>query len=105
MNNQSTLQKSIEQFFFFLLLVSIKQKRQNYGIQEFALRAFDGDTVVGRFDNQQTGNLVLKYHTCSNGVANVGIVVCVCATQVLIDVSFRLFMSIRRNLAVIEKFH
>lgn len=87
-------------------LVSIKQKRPNYGIQEFALRAFDGDTVVGRFDNQQTGNLVLKYQTCSNGVANVRIrVCCMYVTQVLIDGSFRLFMLIKRNLEVIERFH
>ncbi len=48
--------------------MAIKQKRQNYGINEFALRAFDSDNhVVGRFDDQQTGNLALKHHTCPNG--------------------------------------
>jgi hypothetical protein len=53
--------------------VSIKQKRQNYGISEFALRAFDhDDIVVGHFDDQQTGSLALKHQTCPNG-ANVRI--------------------------------
>jgi hypothetical protein len=51
--------------------VAIRQKRQNYGINEFALRAFDYDgNIVGRFDDQQTGQLALKHHTCPNG-ANV----------------------------------
>jgi hypothetical protein len=51
--------------------VSIQQKRQNYGINEFVLRAFDhDDNVVGRFEDQPTGNLALKHHTCPNG-ANV----------------------------------
>jgi len=49
-------------------LVSIKQKRSNYGINEFALRAFDeDDNVIGRFDDQQIGSLVIQHHTCSNG--------------------------------------
>lgn len=65
-----------KEFIFFLeiiifFLVAIKQKRQNYGINEFVLRAFDGDNnVIGRFDDQQTGNLALKHQTCPNG-ANV----------------------------------
>jgi len=50
--------------------VGIKQKRQNYGISEFVLSAFDGsDNVVGRFDDQQTGNLALRPHTCPNGAS------------------------------------
>ena len=50
-----------------LFSVSIKQKRQNYGIGEFFVRAFDTDNnVVGRFDDRQTGNLILKHHTCAN---------------------------------------
>jgi hypothetical protein len=54
----------------FLFLVAIKQKRQNYGINEFVLRAFDSDNnVIGRFDDQQTGNLALKHHTCPNGAS------------------------------------
>jgi hypothetical protein len=53
--------------------VSIKQKRQNYGINEFVLRAFDHyDNVVGHFEDQPTGTLALKHETCQNG-ANVGI--------------------------------
>lgn len=52
------------------LLLSIKQKRQNYGINEFVIRAFDYDNnVVGRFDDRQTGNLALKHHTCPNGAS------------------------------------
>lgn len=51
-------------------LVSIKQKRQNYGINEFVIRAFDYDNnVIGRFDDRQTGNLALKHHTCPNGAS------------------------------------
>ncbi|CAF3555241.1 unnamed protein product [Rotaria socialis] len=51
--------------------LSIKQKRRNYAINEFVLRAFDYDgNVIGRFDNTQTGDLTLNHHTCSNG-ANV----------------------------------
>jgi hypothetical protein len=48
--------------------VAIKQKRQNYGINEFAIRAFDynGD-VVGHFEDRQTGNLALRHHSCPNG--------------------------------------
>ena len=50
------------------VLVAIKQKRQNYGVNEFALRAFDYDgNVIGRFDDQQSGSLALKHHTCPNG--------------------------------------
>jgi hypothetical protein len=50
--------------------VAIKQKRQNYGIGEFVLSAFGGDNqVVGRFDDQQTVNLPLKYNQCSNGAS------------------------------------
>ena len=53
-----------------IFLVSIQQKRPNDGIDEFALRAFSGDDIpVGRFEDQQTGNLVLKHHTCSNGAS------------------------------------
>ena len=48
--------------------MAIKQKRQNYGINEFVLRAFDYDNnVIGRFDDQQTGSLALKHHSCPNG--------------------------------------
>jgi hypothetical protein len=48
--------------------VSIKQKRQNDGINEFVLRAFDYDgNVVGRFDDRQTGNIPLSHETCPNG--------------------------------------
>lgn len=50
--------------------VSIKQKRQNYGIGEFFVRAFDDENnVVGKFDDRQTGNLVLKHHTCTDGAS------------------------------------
>jgi len=49
--------------------VAIKQKRKNYGISEFVLSAFDGDNIVGRFDDQQTANLALKHHTCPNGAS------------------------------------
>ena len=53
--------------------MSIKQKRQNYGINEFVLRAFDlEDNVIGRFDDQQTGSIALKHQTCPTG-ANVWI--------------------------------
>lgn len=52
-------------------LVALKQKRRNYGIHEFVLRAFDlDDNVIGRFDDRSTDNLFSKYHTCTNG-ANV----------------------------------
>lgn len=55
---------------FLSFSVAIKQKRQNYGVQEFVLRAFDyDDNVVGRFDDRQTGNLPIKHHTCSNGAS------------------------------------
>jgi len=61
-------------FSFYLLniilfLVSIKQKRQNYGISEFVLRAFDGDNVIGKFDDQATGNLPLRHQSCPNGAS------------------------------------
>ncbi len=50
--------------------MGIKQKRQNYGISEFVLSAFDGsDNVVGRFDDHQTGHLPLTHHTCQNGAS------------------------------------
>ena len=50
--------------------MAIRQKRQNYGISEFALRAVDYDgNIVGRFDDQQTGNLALRHHTCPNGAS------------------------------------
>ncbi len=53
--------------------MAIKQKQRNYGINEFVLRAFDGDNnVIGRFDDQQTGNLALRQSICPNG-ANVWI--------------------------------
>ncbi|CAF1083425.1 unnamed protein product [Adineta steineri] len=52
------------------VLLAIKQKRQNYGIGEFVLRAFDADNnVVGRFDDRQTGKISLKHHTCPNGAS------------------------------------
>jgi hypothetical protein len=48
--------------------VAIKQKRHNYGVQEFVLRAFDYDgNVVGRFDDRQTVSLDMRHHTCPNG--------------------------------------
>jgi hypothetical protein len=56
-----------ENLFYFL--VAIKQKRKNYGISEFVLSAFDGDNIVGRFDDQQTANLALKHHICPNGAS------------------------------------
>ncbi len=57
-------------FIIILFLVAIKQKRQNYGFNEFVIRAFDGDgQVVGRFDDQQTGNFALRPHTCPNGAS------------------------------------
>ncbi len=48
--------------------MAIKQKQQNYGINEFAIRAFDynGD-VVGQFEDRQTGSLALRHHSCPNG--------------------------------------
>jgi hypothetical protein len=50
------------------LIVALKQKRQNYGINEFVLRAFDFDgNIVGGFDDQQTGSLALRHHICPNG--------------------------------------
>jgi len=50
--------------------VAIKQKRQNYGIGEFVLSAFGSDNqVVGRFDDQQTVNLLLKYNQCPSGAS------------------------------------
>ena len=50
--------------------MAIRQKRQNYGISEFVLRAFDYEgNVVGRFDDQQTGQLALKQHICPNGAS------------------------------------
>ncbi|CAF0914470.1 unnamed protein product [Adineta ricciae] len=52
------------------ILLAIRQKRQNYGISEFALRAVDYDgNIVGRFDDHQTGNLALRHHTCPNGAS------------------------------------
>lgn len=61
--------KKIE-FIIFSLSVAIKQKRQNYGISEFVLSAFDYDgNVVGRFVDQQTGNLALRHHSCPNGAS------------------------------------
>lgn len=61
---------STESLEFYSSLVSIKQKRQNYGINEFVIRAFDYDNnVIGRFDDRQTGNLALKHHTCPNGAS------------------------------------
>lgn len=52
------------------IILSIKQKRTNYGINEFVLRAFDeDDNVIGRFDDQQIGNLAIQHHTCSNGAS------------------------------------
>lgn len=57
-------------FEFLCFSVSIKQKRQNYGIGEFFVRAFDDENnVVGKFDDRQTGNLVLKHHTCTDGAS------------------------------------
>ncbi|CAF1353048.1 unnamed protein product [Rotaria sp. Silwood1] len=51
--------------------LAIRQKRPNSGIHEFVVRAFDFDNhVVGRFDDRQIGNLVLKHQPCSDG-ANV----------------------------------
>jgi hypothetical protein len=50
--------------------VAIKQKRQNYGISEFVLRAFDYDgNIVGQFDDRQTGSLDLRHHSCPNGAS------------------------------------
>ncbi len=50
--------------------MAIRQKRQNYGISEFVLRAFDYEgNVVGKFDDQQTGQLALKHHNCPNGAS------------------------------------
>ena len=50
--------------------MAIRQKRQNYGISEFVLRAFDYDgNIVGRFDDQQTGHLALKHQSCPNGAS------------------------------------
>ncbi len=50
--------------------MALRQKRQNYGISEFVLRAFDYDgNIVGRFDDQQTGNLALRHHSCPNGAS------------------------------------
>ena len=57
--------------------MAIKQKRANYGINEFALSAFDYDgNVVGRFVEQQTGNLALRHHSCPNGAS-----VCIALTS------------------------
>ncbi len=54
----------------YISLVSIKQKQQNYGVNEFVLRAFDYDgNIVGRFDDRQTGNLPLRHHSCPNGAS------------------------------------
>ncbi|CAF4724393.1 unnamed protein product, partial [Rotaria sp. Silwood2] len=48
--------------------VYLRQVRPNYGINEFVIGAFDHEgNVVGRFDDPQIGNLVLKHHTCPNG--------------------------------------
>jgi len=50
--------------------VAIKQKRENYGISEFVIQAFDGDNnVIGRFDDQRTGKLALQHHPCPNGAS------------------------------------
>lgn len=50
--------------------MAIKQKRPNYGVGEFVIRAFDHEgRVVGRFDDRHTGNLALKHHTCANGAS------------------------------------
>lgn len=50
--------------------MSIKRKRANDGIREFVLRAFDYDNnVIGRFDDQHTGNLALRHQTCPNGTS------------------------------------
>lgn len=82
--------------------MSIKQKRPNYGIHEFALRAFDYDgNVVGRFDDQQTGTLALRHHTCPNG-ANVKKFD---SNRLILFLSRRLFMWIKLKLVVIVKFH
>ncbi len=49
--------------------MAIKQKRENYGISEFAIQAFVGDNVFGRFDDQRTGKLALQHHPCPNGAS------------------------------------
>lgn len=50
--------------------MSIKQKRENYGISEFVVQAFGSDNnVVGRFDDRQTGKLALQHHSCQNGAS------------------------------------
>ena len=74
------------------VLVAIKQKRQNYGVNEFVLRAFDYDgNVIGRFDDQQAGSLTLKHHTCPNGATvrsafHLGIVLHGCRSHCLGDI-------------------
>lgn len=52
------------------ILFAIKQKQQNYGINEFVVRAFDYEgNIIGRFDDQQTGHLNLQHYPCSNGAS------------------------------------
>ncbi|CAF0897527.1 unnamed protein product [Rotaria sordida] len=52
--------------------VYLRQIRPNYGINEFVIRAFDHDgNVVGRFDDPQISNLMVKHHTCPNGATAV----------------------------------
>ncbi len=59
---------SIENKFWEFLIVSIKQKQQNYGIHEFVLSAFDYDgNPVGRFVDQPTESLALRHHSCPTG--------------------------------------
>jgi hypothetical protein len=86
--------------------VAIKQKRQNYGINEFVLSAFDYDgNVVGRFVDQQTGNLALRHHSCPNG-ASVRIEIHTKEMNIffLFEIVSRLSMLIKLKVVVIEKF-
>ncbi len=83
--------------------MAIKQKRQNYGINEFVLSAFDYDGyVVGRFVDQQTGTLALRHHSCPNG-ASVRIEFHGNKSIFVRNLS-RLFMLIKLKVVVIEKF-
>ena len=86
--------------------MAIKQKRQNYGISEFVLSAFDYDgNVVGRFVDQQTGNLALRHHSCPNG-ASVRIALLEKRNESSPRrIVCRLFMWIEWKAVAIEKFH
>ena len=64
--------------------MEIRQKRQNYGINEFVLRAFDyNNHIVGRFGDQRTKDLTLRHYTCPSGAS-----VCILTVHLKSSIAF-----------------